>query len=391
MAKVIAVGTAVPEYTLRQEEARRFAHELFSDSFSNIDRLLTIFENTAIATRHFSRPREWFEVEHSFAERNEAYIETACRLGEEAIQRCLAQTGVLPSEIDHLYFVSTTGLATPSIDAHLINRLGMNRHVKRTPIWGLGCAGGVVGLARAGEYAKAFPKSKVLLVAIELCGLTFRRNDLSKSNLVATSLFADGAAAVLVVGEEAEIPYPIEGPHIVSTMSTLFPESLDVMGWDVTDDGLKVVFSKDIPTIVSQQIRPVVESFLAETGLEMEQLEHFIAHPGGMKVIQAYHEALGKSSHSFRRAYEVLNQYGNMSSATVLFVLERELQESHDYGSYGLVTALGPGFSAEMALLRWGSGVIPACLSAEMVLQRVEDEFTVGDLIHGPVNEEVWQ
>ena len=168
--------------------------------------------------------------------------------------------GLSPQEVDHFIFVSSTGLSTPSIDAHLVNRLGMNPQVKRTPLWGLGCAGGAAGLARAFEVARAFPERRVLLLALELCGLTFRRNDLSKSNLVATSLFADGAAAVLVAGEKAGVK--TEGPRILDAASMTWPQSLDVMGWEVVDDGLKVIFSKDIPSIVRRQVRPVVEEFL---------------------------------------------------------------------------------------------------------------------------------
>ncbi len=360
MPRIVSVGTAVPPYEIRQEEVRSFARQLFEPAYSNIDRLLTIFENTSIQKRRFSRPRDWFEVERSFSERNQVYIEIACQLGEEAILRCLEGTGLKPDDIDHIYFVSTTGMATPSIDAHLINRLSMDIHVKRTPIWGLGCAGGVAGLSRAYEYACAFPESRVLLLALELCGLTFRRNDMSKSNLVASSLFGDGAAAVLVAGEEAEIPCPLNGPQIVSTMSTMWPDSLDVMGWEIRDDGLKVIFSKDIPTIVRKQIKPVVEEFLAKQRIDLEKVDHYIAHPGGIKVIQAYQEALGLPEEKFKHARSVLANFGNMSSATVLFVLEKELEDSHTYGSYGLMAALGPGFSSELLLMRWGQ---PARLS----------------------------
>ncbi|MBA4493680.1 type III polyketide synthase [Paenactinomyces guangxiensis] len=355
MAKIISVGTAVPPYEIEQEEVRNFAKELFEESYENIDRMLTIFENTSIQKRRFSRPREWFETERSFSERNQAYIETACQLGEEAILTCLNGTGLKPHDIDHIFFISTTGMATPSIDAYLINRLEMDIHIKRTPIWGLGCAGGVAGLARAYEYARAFPESRVLLLALECCGLTFRRNDMSKSNLVATSLFGDGAAAVLVAGEEAHIPHPVEGPEIVDTMSTVWPHSLDVMGWEINDDGLKVIFSKNIPAIVRNQIKPVVDQFLERRQLDLSRVEHYITHPGGIKVVQAYQETLGVPVDKFKHAYSVLKSFGNMSSATVLFVLERELLESHTYGSYGLMAALGPGFSSEMLLLRWGS------------------------------------
>lgn len=352
MPRILSVGTAVPEYVLDQDEAKQFASSLFRESFADIGRYLPIFEHAAIHTRRLSRPRTWFEEERSFRERNRAYTEVACRLGEEAIRRCLQSVGLEPAEVDHLIFVSTSGLATPSIDARIVNNLSLQRHIKRTPIWGLGCAGGASGLARAYEYARAFPESRVVLLAVELCSLTFRRNDRSKSNLVATSLFADGAAAVLVSGDGVE-PYAPGSPRMVDTMSTLWPDSLDVMGWDVVDDGLKVVFSRDIPSIVRQEVRPAIETFLRQRGMELAELGPIIAHPGGAKVLAAYEEALELSPDSLRHAHGVLAEYGNMSAATVLFVLERELRESHSPGTVGLVTALGPGFSSELMLLEW--------------------------------------
>lgn len=353
MSRLVAIGTAVPPYEIQQSEARAFAKELFSQSFHDIDRLLPIFDHTGIEKRSFSKPRSWFEQDHSLAEKNQAYIEMACYLGEKAIQRCLQQAGVEVTEIDHLIFVSTTGMATPSIDAHLVHRMGMNRHIKRTPIWGLGCAGGVVGLARAFELAKAFPNHRVLLLTVECCGLTFRRNDLSKSNLVATSLFADGAAAVLVVGSEVDEYHANGGPSMVGAMSTIFPHSLNVMGWEILDDGLKVIFSKDIPKIVRENIQPLVIDFVQKHDLTPNDIDTYITHPGGRKVLEAYQEALGLSKEQLYVSFEVLRQYGNMSAVTILFVLAEEIKLARKR-NYGLLSTLGPGFSAEFLLLKWG-------------------------------------
>ncbi|MBD1370846.1 type III polyketide synthase [Hazenella sp. IB182357] len=350
MSRIISVGTAYPPHVMNQSEARAFAKRHFQHSFPHIDRLLPIFEHTAIEERRFSRPQEWFEKEPSFYERNQAYIEVACQLGEEAIRKCLSLSNTDPTEIDHIFFVSTSGLATPSIDAHLINQLKMKLNTKRTPIWGLGCAGGVAGLARGYEYVQAFPHAKVLVVALELCSLTFRSQDFSKSNLVATALFADGAAAVLLAGEEAGIEI---GPRILTTQSHLWPDSFDVMGWQLQNDGLEVIFSRDIPSLVRQEVTPVVDRFLQENRLSRSDMSRWVMHPGGLKVLQAYEDAFECPREVFDHAYEVLRQFGNMSSATVLFVLEKELKESHQFGSYGLMAALGPGFSAELLLLQW--------------------------------------
>lgn len=353
MPRIVAVGTAVPPYALPQEQARTFARDLFHTSVPNIDRYLSIFTNTSIRRRWLARPMEWFQEGHPFSERNRVYIETACQIGEKAIQRCLTKVGVHPDEVDHLLFVSTSGLATPSIDANILQRLPFSRHVKRTPIWGLGCAGGAVGLSRAYEYAKGFPHSRVLLLAVELCSLTFRHKDKSKSNLVATSLFADGAAAVLVTGDEVDLPAIGASPEVKATMSTTWPDSLDVMGWEIADDGLKVVFSQDIPSIVRHQVRPNMQQFLDSLEIGWEQVQRMIVHPGGMKVLNAYQSVLPLPADSYQHARRVLADYGNMSSATVLFVLERELADNHPVGTTGILTALGPGFSSELVWLQW--------------------------------------
>lgn len=351
MAQVIAVGTAVPPFQINQSTIREFAKRMFQDRFSDIERYLPIFENTNIESRSFSKPKEWFEEVHSFSSRNEVYIEMACQLGMEAIQNCIEQSPFTLDQIGHLFFVSSTGLATPSIDAHLINRLQLNRHMRRTPIWGLGCAGGVAGLSRAYEYVTAFPDQIAIVLAVELCGLTFRRNDLSKSNLVATSLFADGAAAVLIAGNEVSLQGTY--PCIQSSHSTIWYDSLDVMGWDVAKDGLQVVFSRDIPSIVKEYVEPVVSDYLTQHSLTIQDITRMISHPGGKKVLRAYEEALDVPAERFQYAYEVLRDNGNMSSATVLFVLGKELEQEHTQGEWGLMSALGPGFSLELLLLRW--------------------------------------
>jgi alkylresorcinol/alkylpyrone synthase len=349
MSRIAAVRTAVPRHQVGQDEARQFCRALFQEAYADIDRFLPVFSNALIEHRYFSAPPEWFSSEHSFAEKNQLYIESALELGEAAITACLESAGLGPQDLDHLFFVSTTGIATPSIDARLINRLRLRPNIRRTPIWGLGCAGGVAGLSRAYEYTQAFPRERALLLALELCGLTFQRNDLSKSNLVATSLFGDGAAAVLVSGDETRDA----GPSILSSRSTLWYDSLEVMGWSINDRGLKVLFSRDIPTIVRDLALPALEAFLAAQGMTLQQLDHVIAHPGGTKVIEAYEQALGLANGKMARARDVLRRYGNMSSPTVLFVLEDFMRSGAiGAGEYGLLTALGPGFSSEMLLIQ---------------------------------------
>ncbi|MED4204151.1 type III polyketide synthase [Neobacillus mesonae] len=361
MPIIISAAEAIPPYEINQGTASMFARELFSDSFKDIDRLLRAFQNGQIEKRHFVKNVDWFRKSHSFEEKNNAYIESAVSLGKEAIEKCLTNTALLnrqihAEEIDAIFFISTTGLATPSIEARIMNLLPFHPNTKRIPIWGLGCAGGAAGLSRAYEYCLAYPKAKVLVLSVELCSLTFQHNDMSKSNLIGTSLFADGIACVLVCGDECnldKIRRKKTMPSIMAVQSTLMPNSLDVMGWDVKNEGLYVVFSRDIPHIVESWLKPNVTSFLQEHRLNFEKIDYFIAHPGGKKVLDAYVKALDIPAAMTNISLEVLKEYGNMSSATILYVLRRYLEMEIPRGSYGLCTALGPGFSSELLLLRW--------------------------------------
>ncbi|MFQ6672231.1 MAG: type III polyketide synthase [Candidatus Tectimicrobiota bacterium] len=350
MARIAAVGTAVPPHGVTQEAVQAFSRDHFAGALDELPRLLPVFEHAAIARRYFSMPPDWFAHAPSFAERNAHFVEAATTLAAATAEQCLERAGRDPAEIGTVLVVSTTGLATPSIDAYLIQRLGLSPHTRRLPLWGLGCAGGVVGLARAADLARAAPESFVLLVAVELCALTFCPEDRSKSNFIATALFGDGAGAVLVAGPGTGA----SGPRIVGAHSTLWPGTDDVMGWDVAEDGFRVRFSKDIPTFVRRHLSPAVEQFLKPYGLGPADVAHHVVHPGGPRVLGAYAEALGIPDDRLAIPRAVLCEYGNMSSASVLFVLDRTLSEGHARtGDYGLLLALGPGFSAEQLLIRW--------------------------------------
>ncbi|MEH6961894.1 3-oxoacyl-[acyl-carrier-protein] synthase III C-terminal domain-containing protein [Priestia megaterium] len=360
MPKIISVGFGVPPYELTQQDTLLFAKELFSESFKDINRLLTVFQNGQIEKRNFAKDLSWFQEDHTFEEKNDAFIESAVELGTKAIEDCLTNKNYVSTplpcgEIEAIFYVSTSGLATPSIEARIMNKLAFSDHTKRIPIWGLGCAGGAAGLSRAYEYCKAFPRAKVLVLSIELCSLTFQRNDRSKSNLIGTSLFADGVAAALVAGDEADTTFALAKsyPYILHTQSTLMPNSEDVMGWEIKNDGLFVVFSKDIPTIIDSWLGGEVESFLQTQHLTSRDLKHFVAHPGGKKVLEAYVSTLWLNENMIADSLDVLKNHGNMSSATVLYVLDRFMKKEISSEEYGLLTALGPGFSSEMLLLEW--------------------------------------
>jgi len=323
----------------------------FQDAFADIDRLLEVFAHSNIRKRHFCVPLDWFRHEHSFAEKNRLYVEHAVTLGAQAVERCLRKAQLSPEQIDCLFLVSSTGIATPSLDAQLLNRIGLRETITRLPLWGLGCAGGAMGLARACEYVQAYPDKRALLLSVELCGLTFIRQDLSKSNLVATCLFADGSAAVVVGGDETKKPEDRPLLHFRAAQTTTWKDTLEVMGWELTENGLKVIFSRDIPTLIKKKWKANVDGFLTLHGSGREQLSRYVLHPGGAKVLTAYQESLQISANDMAHAESVLREYGNMSSPTVLFVLEKSMEDTWKAGEQGLLAALGPGFSSELVLL----------------------------------------
>ncbi len=341
--RLLSIATAVPQHVLRQEDVRDWAGDLFGSTRGNMARLLPAFDNAGIDTRYSCVPLNWYGEDHGWRERNALYLEHATALAGEAATAALTRAEMAPREIDAVVMVSTSGIATPSLDALLINAIGLRADVTRLPVFGLGCAGGVLGLGRAAALAKARPGSRVLLVVVELCGLTFRRGDTSKSNVIATALFGDGAAAALVSTAG-------KGPRVTDWGDHTWPDTLGVMGWSVEDDGLGVLFSRDIPTIVEHEFRAAAEGYLARDGLGFGDMDGFICHPGGAKVVGALERVLGLDEGGLTETRAVLRDYGNMSAATVLFVLERVLTAGLADGRY-LISALGPGFSAGFATL----------------------------------------
>ena len=355
---ILAVGSALPACRVDQRNARDFVAALFAGSLDgDLDRLLKVFDHSGIESRRVCMPLDWYGEPRSFEERNDAYVEHGLRLATEVTENVLASAGLAAPDVDHVVFVSSTGIATPSLDARLANVLGFRSDVHRTPIWGLGCAGGAAGLSRARDFALADPEARVLLIALELCSLTFQHADRDRRNLVASALFSDGAAAALIAGADVEprsdgARAPLE---IVASSSTLWRDTEDVMGWTVDAQGLHVVFSRDIPTIVRRWVRPDLETFLSRHGMDLQEIDHLVAHPGGPKVLAAYGETLGLPEDAFVHAREVLRTCGNMSSPSCLFVLERQLAaDGIASGETAIVAALGPGFSSEYVLLRGG-------------------------------------
>ncbi len=289
---ILSVATATPPHRIPQPVAKDFARAMFSDVYRDIDRLLPIFDHSGVGNRNFCVPAEWFYEDHSFSEKNDLYVESALDLSEKAARRALDKARADPADVAAVFFVSTTGLAIPSIDSFLLRRLGLSEHTRRVPVVGLGCAAGASGLGLAAHYAGACrPGELVLLVAVELCGLTFQKGDRSKANLVSTALFADGAAAVLI-GREAD-GKAAAGPELLGSYTTTWPDTEDVMGFDVGEHGLKVLLSRSVPTVVYERMPENLRLALDSGGLALDDIRHPIIHPGGAKVLDAFEEVLG--------------------------------------------------------------------------------------------------
>ena len=341
-AKILSIATAVPLYKLSQTDIAAMARKIFGDTVKDFSRFLPAYQNAAIETRYSSVPLEWYESPSSLSERNSLYLKTALDLLEEVATKAVLQASLTMDDIDGLIIVSSSGIATPSLDALLMERMKLKRPMERLPIFGLGCAGGVIGLARTAQLARGAPDKKYLYMVVELCGLNFLHEDRSKSGIIATALFADGASAAVISCNG-------DGPEIRAWGEHTWPDSLNVMGWDVTDHGLRAVFSQDIPAIVRKDMRDIVDAFLHCHQLSLNDIQHFLCHPGGAKVLDAIEESLELPPKSLTYSRDIMRNYGNMSAATVMFVLEAGIQNKQP-GNY-LLTSFGPGFTAALLWL----------------------------------------
>lgn len=341
-ARLLALTTTVPPHVLRQEQVKAAAEHVFAARGAEFARLLPVFDHAGIETRHSCVALERYLEPQGWRARNQTYLEHAQALIGAASAAALERAGVATTEVGAVVTVSTTGLATPSLDALLIEQLALPCDTVRLPIFGLGCVGGVLGMARAAALAREMPGRPVLLAVVELCALTFRASDTSNSNIVAAALFGDGAAAAVIATDGA-------GPVLAEAGEHTWPGSLDVMGWRVEDDGFGVLFSRDIPALVRNRYRSALSGFLDRCGLSFADLDGFAMHPGGIRVLEALEHALELPPDALDDSRTVLREHGNMSAATVLFVLERMLAR----GAAGrlLVSALGPGFTAGFLLL----------------------------------------
>lgn len=350
--KIHAVTRTLPEHFTPQEEMTAyFKKSAWSSRFYNLARLEALHQNVEVKSRYLAVPLRELDQLDSFAKRNNAYIRCATDIGERAIREALSRAELTPRDIDHIFFVSVTGLATPSIDARLVNRLGMRPDVKRTPIWGLGCVAGAAGIARAADYLRGFPDQTVVLLAVELCLLTYQADDVSVANIISTGLFGDGASAVILRGGHIARG---TGPRVVATRSCFYANTEHIMGWEIVDTGFKIVLSPDVPRMVQNHFGGDVDEFLSAHGLDRAKIEHWLLHTGGPKVLQSFVSALDLPEHALDRTRRSLAEVGNLSSASVLFVLA-DLLDSADPrpGDRALLAAMGPAFCSELVLLQW--------------------------------------
>jgi alkylresorcinol/alkylpyrone synthase len=343
--EILSVATANPPYRLDQAEAAARARELYP----HLKKLWRLYDNTCIETRYNCEPIDWYLRPHSWEERTASFQKNALDLLEKLTRDTTAAAGVELGAIDMIVTNTVTGLAVPSLDARLINRLGLSPTVERLPMFGLGCGAGVAGLARATRLAQASNGAHVLFLTVDLCSLCMRVNDPSPSMYVSTSLFGDGAAGVLLrntrrSGHGAGDDPKNAGPRILAVGEWCWRGTEHIMGWDIKDDGFGIVLSPELPALMSAELKPAVENFLDRNGFGLSDLDGFLFHPGGRRLLETAEQALGLASEQLEHSWEVLRRYGNMSSATVLFVLERALKA----GARGrhLLAAFGPGFSA---------------------------------------------
>ena len=360
MSVIAAVGSAVPDHRYPQAEITEAlaATVLGPAHQSKRPVMRRLHASSQVVTRHLALPLERYADLGGFGASNDVFIRVGLDLAERAVRDALDRAGLVPEDVDLVMSVSVTGVAAPSLDARLVARLGLRPDVKRVPVFGLGCVAGAAGVARVHDYLLGHPGEVAVLVSVELCSLTLQSDDRSTANLVASGLFGDGAAAVVMTGRDRALARPAPDgstrPRVVDTRSRMYPDTERVMGWDVGSTGFTIVLDASVPDVVEAHLREDVEKFLADHGLGVADIGTWVAHPGGPKVLQAVQRSLGLDDDALSLTWDSLAAVGNLSSASVLQVLQNTLRERRPApGSAGLLLAMGPGFCAELVLLAW--------------------------------------
>jgi alkylresorcinol/alkylpyrone synthase len=348
--RVVSAASAFPSHVYEQASITAALEELWRERLPNTRLLSRLHSRTGVERRHLALPLDSYLGLQTWGQANNVWIEEAERLGAAAICRAITPLGLRPDDVGALFFTSVTGISSPSIDAKLVNRIGLSRNLKRMPLFGLGCVAGAAGVARAADYVRAFPKQVAVVLAVELCSLTWQHDDVSTANLIASGLFGDGAAAVVVCGEQTEF----SGPTVIATRSVFYPDTEFVMGWDISERGFRIVLSREVPVMVERHLRGDVDAFLSEQGLSRDDIGSWIIHTGGPNVLEAVARSLELPDHALDASWECLRRVGNLSSASVLVVLQDFLARRRGApGTYSLMAAMGPGFCSELVLLRW--------------------------------------
>lgn len=349
--RILSAASKFPSHRYSQEAITSALTAYWRDKLGARSALLQRLHSRAgVKWRYLAFPFERYKQFDTWGETNRAWFAAAEELGADAIDGALDRAGLARGDVDALYVVSITGIASPSLDARLINRMGLRRDLKRTPIFGLGCVAGAVGLTRAADYARAYPGQVAVLLSVEICSLAMRRDDLSTANLIATGIFGDGAVAAIVGGDQL----PHEGPEIIDHRSVFYPGTEYIMGWDISERGFSIVLSPELPSLIKAHLANDVDSFLAANGLARRDIGSWVMHPGGPKVLEAVEVALGLHEQELRLSWESLERVGNLSSGSVLCVLEDTLMNHRPpAGTMGLIAAMGPGFCSELILVRW--------------------------------------
>lgn len=345
---IVATATALPPHRITRDDVKYYFGRVFEVPERRVEAMMSIVDNAQVHNRHSIFPIDYTIEPRGLCKTNNEYIEHAIKLGQEAAEKCLARAGMKPEDIDLIITVSCTGFMIPSLDAHLIKLMGFRSNVRRMPFTELGCAAGAMGLARAADYVESHPGTNALILAVELPSLTFQRKDISQANLISSILFGDGAAAVIVSGSQRP------GPQILVSETYTFPDSLGAMGFDLRDSGFHIILSKDVPEMIGERIRELVHGFLERQGKKREDIKGWILHPGGARLLGTIEQQLGLCKCDTQPSWDILGNVGNLSSATILFILQEWLEKRPlRTGEHALAAAFGPGFSAEFLLLQW--------------------------------------
>ncbi len=358
--KIASAASAFPKHYYTQKVLLERLQDYWGPQLKNPLLLARLHRNVTVDGRYLAVPAEQYVDIKTWGQANDIWIRVAQELGERALCLALHNAGLKTEDLGCLLFTTVTGVASPSIDGMLINRMGLPANIRRTPIFGLGCVAGAAGIARASDYVRAYPSQAAALVSVELCSLTLQREDLSVANLISSGLFADGSAAVIVTGDEFEASQlensgnKISGPTILATRSIFYPNTEEMMGWNISEKGFRIILSTEVPTLIRQNLGRDVDSFLADNGHQRSDLKSFVLHTGGPKVLDASADALGLHNGELDASWDCLRKVGNLSSASVLCVLEDVMKNRRPApGTLGLLAAMGPGFCSELLLLRW--------------------------------------